>query len=86
MSFSVRKGIPTPLELQYEELKKQSAIDRNENQASTPRKRRQSGGIDDEITLSSVHPVADDPARRLQSQPVTADEMQALRTQLSIYA
>lgn len=84
MSSSVRKILPTPLELQYEELKKQSVLDR-ENQARHSRKERQQRGIMDEVTLSSAQSVIADPSRRKPSQPVTTDEMQALRTQLSVY-
>ena len=87
MSISVRKGIPSPIELQYQELKKQSLIDRNESQARNPHKERRADEVHDErMRSSSVQAEADDPTKRKPSQPVTADEMLALRTQFSIYA
>ena len=86
MSFSVRKTPPSPLELQYAELKKQSVIDQNKNQTKNGLKERQASRVNDEVTLSSAEPEADDPTKRKPSQPVTPDEMQALRTQFSIYA
>lgn len=86
MSFTVRKGVPTPLELQYEKLKKQSDLDNELDQARTSPKERRSGGVGDRVTLSSV--VADNVHRSelKPSQPVTHDEMQALRAQFSVYA
>lgn len=85
MSVAVRKGVPSPLELQYEKLKKQSDLDKELNQADVSQKERRSGGINDRVTLSSVRPEADDPNKLKPSQPVTPDEMQALRAQFSVY-
>lgn len=86
MSVAVRKGVPSPLELQYEKLKKQSDLDNDLSQANTSPKERQSGGIKDRVTLSSMKPGTDNPGQLKPSQPVTPDEMQALRAQFSIYA
>ena len=40
MSLTIRKDIPTPLELQYQELKKQALVDRNTDQTRNFRKER----------------------------------------------
>ncbi len=86
MIFSVRKIVPTPLELYYAELKKQSIADRNANQTKNGTKESQSGGIGDETTLSSVQQVKDYPIKQKPSQAVNTEEMQALRAQFSAYA
>ena len=87
MSFSIRGKNLSPIELLYEELKKQSAIDQNNSQAQNGSKESKATEINDEVTLSSEQLEAvEDPAKRKPSQPVTADEMHALRTQFSVYA
>ncbi len=82
MSLTIRKDMPTPLELQYQELKKQALLDRNADRAGNFRKERQS----DQGILES--PVVDDNETngRKPSQPVTLEEMQALRRTFSVYA
>lgn len=82
MSLTIRKEIPTPLELQYQELKKQALVDRNTDQTRNFRKERPT----DQGALTS--PVTDDNETngRKPSQPVTPEEMQALRRTFSIYA
>ncbi|NJD38625.1 MAG: hypothetical protein FIA89_09965 [Geobacter sp.] len=82
MSLTIRKDIPTPLELQYQELKKQALVDRNTDQTRNFRKERPT----DQGPLTS--PVTDDNETngRKPSQPVTPEEMQALRRTFSIYA
>lgn len=82
MSLTIRKDMPTPLELQYQELKKQALLDRNTDRTGNFRKERQS----DQGILAS--PVSDDNETngRKPSQPVTPEEMQALRRTFSVYA
>lgn len=82
MSLTIRKDIPTPLELQYQELKKQALVDRNTDQTKNFRKERPT----DQGFVTS--PVTDDNETngRKPSQPVTPEEMQALRRTFSIYA
>lgn len=86
MSIAVRKDIPTHLELQYEELKKQALVDRNADQTRNSRKERQSDSINDHVTLSSTKAGDEEPTGRKPSQPVTLEEMQALRRSFSVYA
>lgn len=86
MSFTVRKGVLSPLELQYEKLKKQSDLEKEQNQAAVLPRERRSGGISDRVTLTSVQPENNDAGKLKPSQPVTQDEMQALRAQFSVYA
>ncbi len=88
MNFSIRNRNPTPLELQYAELKKQSVIDQNNSPPGKGSKEREANEINDNVTLSSAALEADEQeqTRIKPSQPVTADEMQALRSQFNIYA
>jgi len=80
----IRKGMPSQLELQYAELKKQAVTDRDSNQKKNTTKERLSGEGVDKVTLSSVRPDTDNPAKRKPSQPVTTIEIQALLTQFSV--
>lgn len=82
MSFPIRSKYLSPLELQYAELKKQSAVDQNNSKTSSGAKEHRTANIADEVTLSST--LLD--AERKPSQPVTPDEMQALRGLFSVYA
>jgi hypothetical protein len=86
MSFPIRSKYLSPLELQYAELKKQSAVDQNNNQTPDGAKERKSANITDKVTLSSAPLVTDEATKRKPSQPVTTDEMQALRDLFSVYA
>lgn len=85
MSIAVRKDIPTHLELQYEELKKQALVDRNADQTRNSRKELQSDSVNDQVTLSTKAG-DEEPTGRKPSQPVTLEEMQALRRSFSVYA
>lgn len=86
MSILIRKSVPTPLELQCEELKKQALIEKNTDQSRNPNKERQSGKINDQVTLSSMLVNNEQGAEQKPSQPVTTEEMQALRSAFSVYA
>lgn len=86
MSIAIRKSIPTPLEVQYEELKKLALIEKNTDPSRNPNKEHQSGNVNDQITLSSTQVGKEQPAGRKPSQAVTTEEMQALRTAFSVYA
>ena len=86
MSFPIRSKYLSPLELQYAELKKQSVVDQNNSQTSSGAKERRTANITDEVTLSSTSLVTDEATKRKPSQPVTPDEMQALRGLFSVYA
>ncbi|SJZ59150.1 hypothetical protein SAMN02745119_01047 [Trichlorobacter thiogenes] len=86
MSFPIRSKYLSPLELQYAELKKQSSVDQNNSQTPNGAKERRTANIPDEVTLSSVLTDTDEATKRKPSQPVTPDEMQALRGLFSIYA
>ncbi len=85
MSFSVRSTNLSPLELQYAELKKQSDIDQSNNQTPKESKEQKARRISDDVTLSSALVEADESIKSKPSQPVTPDEMQALRNRLSLY-
>lgn len=85
MSFSVRSNSPSPLELQYVELKKQSDIDQSNNQTPKESKEQKARRISDDVTLSSALVEAEESLKSKPSQPVTLDEMQALRNRLSLY-
>ena len=86
MNFPIRSKHLSPLELQYAELKKQSAVDQNNNQSQNGSKEHKSTNITDKVTLSLPPPEIAEPAKRKPSQPVTPDEILALRAQLSVYA
>ena len=86
MNFPIRSKHLSPLELQYAELKKQSIVDQKNSQTSSGAKERRTANITDEVTLSSAPTDTDEATKRKPSQPVTADEMQALRGLFSIYA
>jgi hypothetical protein len=85
MSFSVRSNNFSPLELQYAQLKRQSDIDQSNSQTQNGSKERNARRISDDVTLSSALLEADESIKSKPSQPVTIDEMQALRNRLSIY-
>lgn len=85
MSISVQKDILSPLELYYNELKKQAVVDRDTDQARNSRKEQQAGKPGTRVVHSSGQAGVEDPLKRKPSQPVTPDEKQALRGQLSIY-
>lgn len=86
MSLTIRKDLPTPLELQYQELKKQALVDRNTDQTGTFRKERQPTGLNNQGVLSAAPADDSETNGRKPSQPVTPEEMQALRRTFSIYA
>jgi len=86
MSFPIRNKYLSPLELQYAELKKQSIVDQNNSQTPNGAKERRTVNIPDEVTLTSVPTDTNEATKRKPSQPVTPDEMQALRGLFSIYA
>lgn len=87
MSISVRKGIPSPIELQYLELKSSRSSTETKARHETQARNADPTELMMRICVaSSVQAEADDPTKRKPSQPVTADEMLALRTQFSIYA
>ncbi|MDK9719085.1 MAG: hypothetical protein OEL57_14460 [Trichlorobacter sp.] len=86
MNFPIRSKYLSPLELQYAELKKQSVVDQNNRQPPSGAKAPRTANITDEVTLSSAPLDTDETTKRKPSQPVTIDEMQALRGLLSIYA
>lgn len=86
MSFPIWSKYLSPLELQYAELKKQSIVDQNNNQAQNGSKEHKKTNITDEVTLTLPQPKIDEPARRKPYQPVTPDEILALRGQFSVYA
>lgn len=85
MSFSVRSNNLSPLELQYAQLKKQSDLEQSNSHSSNGSKERNARRIIDDVTLSSALLEADESIKSKPSQPVTLDEMQALRNRLSIY-
>ena len=78
--------MPSQLESQYAELKKQAATDMDLNQQKNTTKKRASDEGIDKITLSFEQPDTDNPAKRKPSHPVTPIEIQALLTQFSINA
>jgi hypothetical protein len=86
MNFPIWSKYLSPLELQYAELKKQSVVDQNNSQTPEGAKERKPANITDEVTLSSAPLVTDEETKRKPSQPVTPDEMLALRVQFSVYA
>lgn len=86
MNFPIRSKHLSPLELQYAELKKQSIVDQNNSQTPSGAKERRTANIADEVTLLSIPTGTDEATKRKPSQPVTVDEMQALRGLFSIYA
>ena len=86
MSFPIRSKYLSPLELQYAELKKQSAVDQDNSRTPNRAKERKTANVTDEVSLSSTLLDADETTKRKPSQPVTPDEMQALRGLFSVYA
>lgn len=84
MNIPIRRGIPSQLESQYAELKKQAVADRELNQKKNTTKEQISNEGVDKVTLSSLQPDTDNPAKRKPSQPVTPIEIQALLTQFSV--
>lgn len=87
MSYSIRNRLPSPLEQQYAELKKQFVAEHNNNSALQNNPNEQNNfGVIDEVTLSSSQVGNKENVKRKPSEPVTADEAKALREQVSIYA
>lgn len=83
MNFSIQSKNLSQIELQYAELKKQSVIDQNESRGKKGLRERKASEITDEVTLS---PSTDEATKLKPSLPVTHEEIQALRTLLSVYA
>ena len=79
MSYAIRRD-HTPLEQQYQSLKKQFAADLNNNSS----KKQRETAVIDQVTLSGNEP--DNPDKLKPSEPVTPDEARALRGQISLYA
>lgn len=85
MSIAIRKDTPSALELQYIELKKQALLDSAENQARLAKRERRTGNLQDDLVLSEARPAGNEPAGRKPSEPVTQEEMLALRRTFSVY-
>ena len=83
---TIRRGIPSALELQYTEMKKQVAAERSLGRSGTIAADGSSDMAVDTVTLSSVQSDGGNPPKRKPSHPVTADEKQALKVQFSTYA
>lgn len=77
MTVPINKTIPSPLELNYAEMKKQSG-GINPNAARNKMEESISSMPEDTVTLSS--------GQSERSQPVTTVEKQALQFQFSAYA
>lgn len=86
MAFSIRNKPPSPLELLYAELKKQSVLEQNSKQILENSTEEKSSGIYDDVRLSPEISGENESTRKKHSLPVTPDEMQALRSKLSVYA
>lgn len=78
MTVPIKKTIPSPLELNYAEMKKQSG-GKNPSAARNKMEGSISSMPEDTITLSSGQ-------SEQSSQPVTTIEKQALQIQISVYA
>lgn len=73
------------MELEYADLKNQSAADKKNRQSGNASKGGQSSGIEDEVTLSSINRGAKNQLMHKPSESVTPDEKRALRTQISLF-
>ena len=81
MTTSIRKGIPTPLEQKYTEMKKEFAGNkRNPHWLKNVGSESLSSTQIDTVTLSSKQ------SQLKRSQSVSPDEKNALQTQFSVHA
>jgi hypothetical protein len=77
----------TPLEVEYKELVKQSAVEkRTANGGTNTASRRSERPLpEDVVTLSSTQPDVEQRPKLKPSQPVTPTEKQALYVPFSVY-
>ena len=87
MTSSIRKSMPTPLEMEYRERVKQATRD---SRTVTNGKSTIPGGAshltEDIVNLSSVQSDAGSSTKLKPSLSVTAAEKKALQSQFSVYA
>lgn len=88
MTFQIRKALPSPLELEYARMKKESTDERRLpwRRSGGMQKDGLASGQADTVTLSSDQSDTAENRKLKRSQPVTRAEMQALKALFSVRA